>query len=400
MLNRFVENKFNPMIGIALLVGLAGCVGNETAIEIEPIENLIDQTSCENIWPKGENWGNPEDVTIHHKTGIAYISSLDHRVFLSADENHRSDLAQTGAIFRYNVPNGGPLEKMEIVTQDSASNYSGKYFFPHGINLWETAEGQVRLFVINKQIGLDNGIEVPDTVKIFEVNGKRLRHLPFTSIEGDPKLSNASNFPDLNDIVAVGKEKFYVTNNPSPNDKFSLIWRSLYKKAGNSKILYFDSKSYYLIKEDLGLANGIAVSKGLLKLYVADSIKNSLSIFSRTDTNMKFDQEKLTLSFDSSLDNIEWKTAEREEILIGSHPNPIIFGLHQQFPEFFDSPSQVLEVSTEGTSKSFMTKEKFYDYEGFLSGSSVAAYYGGKLLIGTTTEKKLLVCDYAEGSIM
>ena len=40
----------------------------------------------------------------------------------------------------------------------------------------------------------------------------------------------------------------------------------------------------------------------------------------------------------------------------------------------------------------------YFDDEGKFSGSSVAAYHEGKLLIGTTTEKKLLVCEYNEGS--
>ena len=150
--------------------------------KVEPIESHYKIESCENILEKPGDipkrlLGSPEDITIDHDTGIAYISSLDHRAFQKADGNDHQELAKPGAIFRYNIDAGGPFEKMDVFLQGSTSEFSANDIFPHGISLFSIAEGELQLFVVNKQIGkTPNGNEKADVVDIFDVEGKILRH--------------------------------------------------------------------------------------------------------------------------------------------------------------------------------------------------------------------------------
>ena len=204
-------------------------------------------------------------------------------------------------------------------------------------------------------------------------------------------ISDLPDLPDLNDLVAVGHRQFYVTNNPSPQDKFSLLWRSI-TGEGNSKILFYDSKGYKIVDGDLALANGIAVSKDLQKLYVADSLNGDLLSFSWAGEYFKRDPKKLSVS--SSLDNLEWKTEEKKALLIGAHPSIFRFGLHAEIGSF-PSPSQVLQVEIPDIqfSDNLKIQEVFYDNGSMLSGSSVAALYGKKLLLGSATQHKLFVCE-------
>ena len=99
------------------------------------------------------------------------------------------------------------------------------------------------------------------------------------------------------------------------------------------------------------------------------------------------------MAIPSSLDNLEWETPERKVLLIRAHPSPLKFMKHSNGNGA--SPSQVLEVELKeeeinGDSK---IHEIYYDDGEMLSGSSVAAYYHGKLLIGTVFEEEVLLWD-------
>lgn len=89
---------------------------------------------------------------------------------------------------------------------------------------------------------------------------------------------------------------------------------------------------------------------------------------------------------------------ERKILLVGAHPSPVRFNLYTQWETLFDSPCQVLEMAMESDAspENSMVQEIFHDGGGFLSGSSVAAFYGEKLLIGTTTQQILAVCDFVD----
>ncbi|MDA0338769.1 MAG: hypothetical protein O2910_02850, partial [Proteobacteria bacterium] len=99
----------------------------------------------------------PEDVTIDHKTGIAYISSND---WEATDRN-------LGAIYGYdlNDPDATPINLTPTATAE---------FRPHGISLWRGDAGPGRLVVISHPIR--DGQKQHEIV-VFEVLGFALRQV-------------------------------------------------------------------------------------------------------------------------------------------------------------------------------------------------------------------------------
>ncbi|HVM94926.1 MAG TPA: hypothetical protein VMT89_01000, partial [Candidatus Acidoferrales bacterium] len=132
-------------------------------------------------WVKGPV--GPEDITIHPKTGIAYISAADRR----AIENEHQ--ARPGAIFSYdlNRPDAQPVN----ITPNADTSFQ-----PHGISLWVDRDGSDALFVINHQ-PLPDGTR-KNSVQIFNfVNGGLEMHATI----GSPLLVMP------NDLVAVGPDR-------------------------------------------------------------------------------------------------------------------------------------------------------------------------------------------------
>jgi len=124
-----------------------------------------------------------EDITIHPRTGVAFISSDDRR------QPPEGQNARRGAILAYNLAAQDP----QLV--DLTREFDGE-FRPHGIGLLLGEEGNDRLFVVNHR---SDG----HFVEIFEYMGDRLVHLE--SVSGDQMHSP-------NDVIPVGPRAFYVTN--------------------------------------------------------------------------------------------------------------------------------------------------------------------------------------------
>jgi len=122
-----------------------------------------------------------EDITIHPKTGIAYISACDRR---------SASVGKTvpGAIFSYEPGTAEP--KLLNLTPDA-----GNDFQPHGISLY-TGDGGDVLFVINHGEGKHK-------VEVFDLKEGRLIHRK--SISGPMLVSP-------NDLTAVGPDQVYVNN--------------------------------------------------------------------------------------------------------------------------------------------------------------------------------------------
>jgi arylesterase/paraoxonase len=124
----------------------------------------------------------PEDITIHPESGIAYISASDWR-----------------AVSQGKPANGG-LYAYDLKSQDPHLIYlstdAGNHFHPHGISLYVDENGLNSLFVVNHEDGRHR-------IEIFDLINGKLTHRKTVA---DPKLISP------NDIVAVGPDKFYVSN--------------------------------------------------------------------------------------------------------------------------------------------------------------------------------------------
>jgi len=297
-----------------------------------------------------------EDITIHPKTGMAYLSVCDWRA-LKAGKNAR------GGIFAYDLKN--PQPALGLLTDGP-----GPDFKPHGISLYVDPGGRDTLFVINHSGGTHK-------VEIYDLTTDGLIHRRTVA---DPALVSP------NDIVGVGRDRFYASN----DHRFTgglLKTLEDYLKLPLANIVYFDGRQFQEAADGIGYANGINVSPDGRRLYAAGSTQNVLKIFDRD-----LESGKLTLhesvAFDTGLDNIE---IDSEGVLwIGAHPQLLKFVAHAKDPDKL-SPSQVLRVELKDDGQ-HQIEEVYLNRGEELSGSSVGAVYRDRLIIGSVFEEKFLDC--------
>ncbi len=390
----FLENRFSVFIAIALLSCLPGCAVHWPLGKVEPVKKLIAEKLCEEIWPSsiyGQKLGNPEDITIDHSSGIAYISVLDFQGFKNADKNNNSNF-KAGGIFRLNLEKDSTVLEPMTINLDRYPQKASEYtLFPHGISLFQAPGGPLRLFVVNKHIRKDeNEEDKPDLVEIFNVNGNVLSYVDMAEANIESDDESSPPLLNMNDVAAVGPMEYYVTINTAKPSPSSILFGS-----GDGKVLFYSSGKYKIIAENLALANGIAASKSYGRLYVTDTLNGNFIVFSGSVDQGNLKRTDEGFSIDSSLDNVEWETKAEKHLLIGAHPYPFLFGLKSEVSSSVLSPSQILrkEVSEKGAPSISPVEEIFYNNGVKLSGSSVAARHGETLLIGSTTDRKLLRCE-------
>jgi arylesterase/paraoxonase len=305
----------------------------------------------------------PEDITIHPRTGIAYVSATDRRAVLAGRP-------VPGAIFAYDLNASPPTITNLTPKADSR-------FQPHGISLWAGADGRDALFVVNHpMVG-----ETPDphNIEIFDVTDGGLVHRATLT---DPLLVMP------NDLVAVGIDRFYVTNTHK-NPPGSMQTIETYLQLSGAQVLFYGPGGFRPAIKDLVLPNGINVSPDGQSLYVASSTGLAVRFYDRdpaTET-LVFRQE---IPLASGADNIE--IDEHGNLWIGAHPKLLRIEAHGEDPKTL-SPSQVLRVTPDGK-----VDEIYLDDGTQLSTSTVAAVRGRRLLIGNVFDDGFLDCEMAEAS--
>lgn len=246
-------------------------------------------------------------------------------------------------------------------------------FHPHGISLWrDPATGETTLFVINH----------------FEFGGSRVE---LFTVEADGKLSHqggivSAEMNSPNDLVAVGPNRFYVTNDHGSTTPLGTTLEN-YLQLPRANVVYFDGSNFRRVVEGLTFANGINVTPDGRRLYLAEVTGFAVSTFDRD-----IDSGRLTLvdrtPVPSGPDNIE--IAADGSLWIGAHPHLLDFVTHAQDATAL-SPSEVLRLVPQGDGLTVETV--LTDPGDLLSGSSVAVDAGnGRFLVGSVFEEKLLDC--------
>jgi arylesterase/paraoxonase len=298
-----------------------------------------------------------EDITIHPQSGVAFISSNDRRALLAGEQT-------AGAIYAYDLKSETPA--LKNLTQDFAEP-----FHPHGISLYLGENSEASLFVVNHR---------PDGefIEIFDYQDSILVHRE--SIRGELMTSP-------NDVVAVGARRFYVTND---HGNVSALGRTVeeYLQLERSYVLYYDGSDFQKVAEDIAYANGINVSHDGETIYVAACVGLKINVYARDATSgaLKFKKE---FPLGTGVDNIELDA--EGNLWAAAHPQLLTFTRHAKDASKL-SPSEILKISfiTNGDYKI----EQIYLNDGEeISGSSVGAVFGKKLLIGSVFEKHFLVCE-------
>jgi arylesterase / paraoxonase len=305
----------------------------------------------------------PEDITIDQQTGVAFISVDDRRA------NRNSNSIQ-GAILIMNLEDSLPV--LRNITPAVLTD-----FHPHGISLWKDADGRTFLFAVNHS---RNNSE--HFVERFEWKNDSLIHLE--------SIKDAALMTSPNDVAAVGERSFYVTNDHGYSE--AGLGRTLeeYLQRKISYVNYYDGHSFKKAATGIAYANGINRSADNSKIFVASVNRGKLLVYHRdlTDGTLTLSDE---VDVNTGVDNIELDDAGA--LWLGCHPQLLKFVAHAKDPANF-SPSQVIKLTPNGAGK-YEAEEVFLNDGSSYSGSSVAAVYKNKLLIGSVFEKTMLVCTNA-----
>ncbi len=294
-----------------------------------------------------------EDITIDRQTGMAFVSSGIRGLGLD----------KGGAIIGYDL-NAKSLKPVNL-TSDFKEE-----FYPHGIGLYKGAGGAASLFVINHR-------SEKDYVEIFDYAGSKLVHRR--------SVSNVLMYSP-NDIIPVGRDSFYVTNDHGYRSFRGQILEDLLKLA-KSYVLYFDGDKLRIVARGLSFANGINLSPDGKTVYVSEVIGKQISVFDR-DVKTGALALKNTIYCGTGVDNID--VAEDGSLWVGAHAKLLTFAKHaknQKLP----APSQVLHITMKNGK--YSVDEVYLDDGSTLSASSVAAAYKNEVLIGGVFAPRFLVCE-------
>jgi arylesterase/paraoxonase len=297
----------------------------------------------------------PEDITIHPRTGVAYISGYDRRA-APGDPGR-------GAIYAYDLED--PRPRVVNLTPDIDPD-----FRPHGIFLHLDAEAGDVLYVVNHAGG-------KHTIEIFDL---RAGHLHKRTTIGDPLVVSP------NDVAAVGRDRFYVTNDHRYPEGFMRAVEE-FGRLAVSNVVYFDGSRFSVAADGIAYANGINLSPDQRTVYVASPPGLAVHVYQRDPDSGGLTYVE-SIDTGSGVDNIE--VDEEGNLWIGSHPRLLRFRAHAQDPNEL-SPSQVLRISR-GSAGDYIVSEIYLDPGDQLSASSVAAVRGKRLLIGGIFDARFLDC--------
>jgi arylesterase/paraoxonase len=240
-------------------------------------------------------------------------------------------------------------------------------FFPHGISIFEIDSAKYGLMAINH-------VDGKHSVEHFILEGKNLTH---------QKTITDPNFISPNDLVMVGPDQFYYSNDHGYTDGLG-VFAENYIGLKASNVGFYNGQSAEIKVGRIGYANGIQFDATKRLLYVASVRAFQVKVY-QVDENWN-----LTLLEDievrTGVDNIE---LDPSGILwIGAHPNLLQFASYAAGKKP-TAPSEVIQVSY--TPKNSTSKSIFTDPGTTISGSSVALPWGDYLFIGNVMDSKVLV---------
>jgi arylesterase / paraoxonase len=305
----------------------------------------------------------PEDLTIDAPARRAIISAADRRALAAGHP-------VPGAIWSYSLD---AVDAMPVnLTPDA-----GLYLQPHGISLWREPDGREALFVVNHPAP---GHGWPDnTIEIFDVAGDALVHRATLT---DPRLVMP------NDLVAVGLDRFYVTNTHA-HAPGRLQDLETYLQLRGAQVLHYGPGGFSTAIGDLVFPNGINVSPDGRTVYVAAVTWRSVLVYERDPATDAL-TSRGSIAIGSGGDNIE--VDGEGQLWIGAHPKLLAVPKHAADPANL-APAQVLRVSADGK-----TVEEVYLNDGRpIGAASVGARFANRLLIGQIFGNGFLDCEMEGG---
>ncbi|XP_022359033.1 serum paraoxonase/arylesterase 1 [Enhydra lutris kenyoni] len=318
--------------------------------EITPVE----LPNCNLV--KGIETGS-EDLEIL-PNGLAFISS---GLKYPGIKSFASD--QPGKILLMDL-NGEDPTVLEL--RVIGSNFDQSSFNPHGISTFTDEDNTVYLLVVNHP-------DFKSTVELFKFQEeKSLLHL---------KTIKHKLLPNLNDIVAVGPEHFYATNDHYFVDPYLRSWE-LYLGLAWSYVVYYSPNEVRVMADGFDLANGINISPDGKYVYISELLAHKIHVYEKhanwTLTPLK------SLDLNTLVDTISVDPVTGD-LWVGCHPNGMkIFFYDPENPP----TSEMIRIQDILTEEPKVT-QVYAENGTMLQGSAVASVYKGKLLVGTVFHRAL-----------
>ncbi|XP_048009934.1 serum paraoxonase/arylesterase 2 [Megalobrama amblycephala] len=301
-----------------------------------------------------------EDITIL-ENGLAFLSTgLKYPGLPSYSDD-------PGKIYTLNLLDSEP----KIKALSIKGQFDKDSFNPHGISVYrDDKDGAIYVFIVNHPQGKSQ-------VEIFRFveNENALQYI---------KTIKHELLHNVNDIVAVGAESFYATNDHYfTNEILKLVgW---FLSLPWCDVVYFSPETVQVVAGGFLSANGINISPNKRHLYVSNILKHTIVVLEIQKNTVLSHVKEVDVG--SLCDNIE-VDRESGDLWMGCHPN----GLKCVFHDPNDPPgSEVIRIENILSEKPQVT-QVYADDGSVIIASSVAAPYGGKLLIGTVYQKAL-ICD-------
>lgn len=241
-------------------------------------------------------------------------------------------------------------------------------FNPHGISTYiDEKDDAVYLFVVNRS-QLQSIIEI----FLFLEEENSLIHLKSVKHE----LLNS-----VNDVVAVGPESFYATNDYYFNNEFMKL-AEYFLGLWWTGVVYYSPGDVRHVATGLHSGNGITISNDKKYIYAADLTGHTINVFKR---NKDWSLTPIKAVYlDTLVDNLSVDPATGD-VWTGGHPNA--YKLLNYNPE--DLPgSEVIRVQNIHSDNPIITKV-YANNGSVIQGSSCASVYKGQLLVGTVFHRAL-----------
>ncbi|KAF7665751.1 hypothetical protein LDENG_00132580 [Lucifuga dentata] len=301
-----------------------------------------------------------EDITIL-PNGLAFISTGLKYPGIPAPDG-------PGRIFILDLQD----PRMKPVELRMPRNFDLDSFSPHGISVYiDQSDDTIYLFVVNHP---QHGSQV-ELFKFVEEDFS-LEHL---------KTIKHELLHSVNDIVAVGPESFYATNDHYFTHKLLKPHVELLLGQPWSNVVYYSPEEVKVVSGGYYFANGINISPDKKHIYVVDLFDHNVHVLERKPDNTLVPVKSVAVG--SLCDNIE-VDPETGDLWLGCHPNGwklLVFD-----PED-PAGSEIIQIQNIHSEQPLVT-QVYADNGRVIIGSSVAAPYRGKLLIGSVFHKTVC-CD-------
>lgn len=339
--------------GVVVAVGAAGLIARTLTMagafdEVKPVALACDAIA---------GVTGAEDIAVDAKSGLLFASATDRRAMGSeADGIYALSLAHPEAGFA------------RLAGAPSA-------FHPHGISLFRAADGSLTLMAVNHLSPERHAVDIFEVA--FADGTPRLVELG--DIQGD-KLIHP------NDVAAVGKTQFYVTNDHGSRTPTGMTLED-YLTLPRADLLYFDGAVFREAAAGLVFANGVAVSNDGGHVYVAESTMRRVRTFARDPFSGKLSEER-SLAFPSGPDNID--VAPDGSLWIAGHPKMfdlVAYSKDASKP----SPTEIFKLAVkDGIPQAAVPV--YVNAGSEIGAGSVGVAAGRTLFIGSIFDPRILAC--------